>query len=62
MDIKPVKVKKVTKTEFELEDGRIYEHPVELDEVPTVEEFQKIYDEWVIKFKDMFGEKGKDIC
>ena len=58
MEIKPVKVVRVTKTEFELEDGRVYEHPVELDEVPTVEEFQKIYDEWVVKFKDMF--EGKD--
>jgi len=56
MEIKPVRVVRVTKTEFELEDGRIYEHPVDLDEVPTIEEFQKIYDEWAVKFKDMFEE------
>ena len=37
-------VVRVTKTEFELDDGRIFPHPVELDDVPTVEEFQKIYD------------------
>ena len=43
MEKKPVVVR-VTKTEFELDDGRIFPHPVELDEVPTVEEFQKIYD------------------
>jgi len=40
---KPVVVR-VTKTEFELDDGRIFPHPVELDEVPTLEEFQKTYD------------------
>ena len=53
-----MKVVRVTKTEFELEDGSIYEHPVELDEVPTIADFQAIYDEWVEKFKDMFG--GED--
>ena len=53
-----MKVVKVTKTEFELEDGRVYEHPVELDEVPTIADFQAIYDEWVEKFKHMFG--GED--
>lgn len=60
MEIKKVKVVKVTKTEFELEDGRVYEHPIELDEVPTIKEFQEIYDEWVIKFKDMFAERKDD--
>jgi hypothetical protein len=43
MEKKPVVVR-VTKIEFELDDGRIFPHPVELDDVPTVEEFQKIYD------------------
>lgn len=37
-------VVRVTKTEFELDDGRVFPHPVELDEVPSVKEFQKIYD------------------
>ena len=50
-----MKVVRVTKTEFELEDGRVYEHPVELDEVPSLEDFQAIYDEWVEKFQEMFG-------
>jgi len=54
-----VKVIKVTKTEFELEDGRVYEHPVELDEVPAIEDFQEIYDKWVVKFKDMFGDSNE---
>lgn len=43
MEKKPMVVR-VTKTEFELDDGRIFQHPVELDDVPTIEEFQKIYD------------------
>ena len=59
MEIKQVKVTKVTKTEFELEDGRVYEHPVELDEVPAIEDFQEIYDKWVVKFKDMFGDSNE---
>lgn len=36
-------VVRVTKTEFELDYGRIFQHPVELDDVPTIEEFQKIF-------------------
>lgn len=44
----PPKVIRVTAQEFELEDGRIFPHAIELseDEVPSVEEFQKIYDRW----------------
>ena len=57
MEIKSLKVIRVTGTEFELEDGRIYEHFTELVEIPSVEEFQKIYDDWVVKFKDTFEKK-----
>ena len=39
---KEFKVVKVTKTEFELEDGSVYPIPFELDYTPTVEEFQKM--------------------
>ena len=45
---------RVTKTEFETDDGVIYQIPFELDEVPTTEEFQRIYDEW---FR-LFQQKG----
>lgn len=55
MRIQPMKVVRVTKTEFELEDGRVYGHPVELDSVPSLEDFQSVYDEWVRKFQEMFG-------
>ena len=43
---------KVSKTEFETADGTIHPIPFELDKVPTVEEFQKIYDEWVKIFEE----------
>jgi len=64
MKVKSMKVVRVTKTEFELEDGRVYDHPVELDGIPSLEDFQKVYDEWVQKFQEMFGsDDGKaDNC
>lgn len=52
MEKKPMIVR-VTKEEFELDDGRIYPHMIELEEAPTVEEFQKIYDKVRDLFKDM---------
>jgi len=55
---KPVVVR-VTKTEFELDDGRVFPHPVELDEVPTVEEFQKTYDKSRKLVKDMMKDAGE---
>lgn len=59
MKVRTMKVVRVTKIEFELEDGRIYDHPVELEVVPSLEDFQTIYDEWVKKFQEMFGSNGK---
>jgi len=44
-----MKVVRVTTTEFELEDGRIIPHVVELDTAPSVEEFQKYLNEWYDK-------------
>lgn len=38
------KVVRVTKTEFELDNGDIYPHNFELEEDITVEEFQKLLD------------------
>ena len=40
--MKLMKVVRVDKEEFELEDGRVIPHITELDKVPTVEEFQEI--------------------
>lgn len=60
MKVKSMKIVRVTKTEFELEDGRVYDHPIELEDVPSLEDFQSLYDEWVKKFQEMFGsEDGK---
>jgi len=36
------------------DDGVVHDIPFELDEVPTVEEFQRIYDEWF----GLFQQKG----
>lgn len=51
---KPMVVR-VTKTEFELDDGRIYPMLFDLsdDEIPTVDEFQLIYDQCRALFKKM---------
>jgi len=57
-DKKPMVVR-VNKTEFELDDGRIFPHPVELDEVPSVEEFQKIYDKSRKLVKNMMEDTGE---
>jgi hypothetical protein len=58
MEKKPMVVR-VSKTEFELDDGRIFPHPVELDQVPTVEEFQKTYDKSRKLVKEMMENDGE---
>lgn len=40
---KKMKVVRVTRTEFELDNGDIYPLPFELDYTPTVKEFNEIY-------------------
>jgi len=50
-------VVRVTETEFELEDGRIYQHLIVLDDVPTIEEFRGIYDHWFAIFNQEFSEE-----
>lgn len=44
---------RVTSTMFETADGREVPHPVPFDpeEVPSVEEFQRIYDQWFEVFR-----------
>jgi hypothetical protein len=53
-----MKVIRVTKTEFELEDGRVIPHVVDLDYAPSVEEFQGYLDDWYAKMplKDKDGD------
>jgi len=48
------KIVRVSKTEFETADGNIRPMLFDLDEIPTVEEFQDIYDDWF----NVFLEKG----
>ena len=62
MGKKHMKVIRVTKTEFEIEDGRIFQHVVELDSVPSIEEFQKYLDEWYDKLPQKFVEKSLTPC
>jgi len=57
MKEKHMKVVRVTKTEFEIDDGRIFQHVVELDTTPSIEEFQKYLDEWYDKLSEKFVEK-----
>ena len=49
----PTVIVRVTETEFETEDGRIYPHPVPFPhgEVPTPKEFQEQYDRWSDVFR-----------
>lgn len=54
---KRMKVVRVTETEFEVDDGRIFQHVVELDSVPSIEDFQKYLDEWYNKLPSKFVEK-----
>jgi hypothetical protein len=40
------KVIRVSATEFELDDGRVFPHVEQLNPVPSPEEFQVYYDLW----------------
>lgn len=57
MKLNPKTIVNVSKTEFETDDGVNYPIPFELDNVPSVTEFQKIYDEWFRLFqnKELLG-------
>lgn len=42
--MKSLKVVKVTKTDYTLDNGDVYEHTFDIDESITPEEFQKLLD------------------
>jgi hypothetical protein len=48
------KIVRVSKTEIEMADGTIrpLPFPIESDEVPSVEEFQAVYDRWLNVFQE----------
>lgn len=50
---------RVTKTEFELDNGRIFEMPFELEEVPDLEDFQRIYDQWSTLLQEMLEDRDR---
>jgi hypothetical protein len=45
-----VTVVRVTRKEYELSNGDVFEHPIELDETPTLSEFKKYYHYWKMRF------------
>lgn len=54
-----MKVVRVTKEEYELDDGTIIPHVSKLDEVPTLEEFQTYLDEWYDKIVPPYEERNE---
>ena len=52
-------VVRVTKTEFELDNGRVFEMPIELEEVPPLKVFQQIYDQWSQVFQEMLEDRDR---
>jgi len=60
--MRPTVIIRVTETEFETEDGRVYPHPVPFKpgEVPTPEEFQVQYDRWSDVFRRLLGDEKNE--
>jgi hypothetical protein len=56
--MRPTVIVRVTETEFETKDGRVYPHPVPFPkgEVPTPEEFQRQYDRWSDVFRRLLAD------
>lgn len=45
---KSLKVIRVDRNEYELENNEVFQFPEPLDIVPSLEEFQKIYERWYL--------------
>ncbi len=58
--IKKMKIVRVTAKEFELEDGKVFEHVEPLDPVPSIDEFQDIYDKSYERITDMLEDYRND--
>ena len=59
------KIVKITKTEIEMADGSIRPLPFEIEgEIPSVEEFQQMYDDWLNVFQErsVLEEHESKIC
>jgi hypothetical protein len=55
-----LKVVEVTKTNYTLENGNVYEHTFDIDENITVEEFQKLLDNTKNTIIETLNEIEKD--
>jgi hypothetical protein len=53
----PKMITRITKTEFETDDGIVHPIPFELETIPSLKEFQGIYDQWFRLFqqKELIG-------
>lgn len=54
-----MRVVRVTKEEYELDDGTIIPHVSKLDEVPTIEEFQSYLNDWYDKIVPPYEERNE---
>jgi len=54
------RVVRVSRDEFELEDGRVFPLPLELEEDLTPEEFQVHYSKWWAIITEMVDEDGEE--
>lgn len=54
-----MKVVRITRDEYELDDGTIIPHVSKLDSVPTLEEFQAYLDEWYDKIVPPYEERNE---
>lgn len=54
-----MKVVRITRDEYELDDGTIIPHVSKLDSVPTLEEFQAYLDEWYDKLVPPYEEHNE---
>jgi len=50
-----MRVTKLTKDYFETDDGKHFEHFIELDELPSLIDFQKMVDKWEKEIKEKIG-------
>jgi hypothetical protein len=57
--MKKMKVVRITKEEYELDDGTVITHVSKLDEVPSLEEFQSYLDEWYEKLVTPYEERNE---
>lgn len=53
------KIIRVSKNDFELDDGTVHILPFELDDIPSVESFQILYDNSKNIIEDILNQNGR---